>query len=208
MEDVLDVYKQPYDPKRPQICFDERPKQLVAEVRTAFPGYPGRPARYDYEYKRNGVANLFMIFEPLAGKRHVKVTERRTKKDWAVCMRQMVDEIYPDAEQLVLVMDNLNTHTKASLYEAFEPAEAKRIADKLEIHYTPKHGSWLNMAEIEISVLSRQCLAERMGNIKRLTREAVAWAEQRNAKEAKVNWRFTTIDARIKLKKLYPSIEL
>ncbi|GAG64530.1 unnamed protein product, partial [marine sediment metagenome] len=165
-------------------------------------------ARYDYEYKRNGVANLFMIFEPLAGKRHVKVTERRTKKDWAVCMRQIVDEIYPDAKQLVLVMDNLNTHTKASLYEAFEPAEAKRIADKLEIHYTPKHGSWLNMAEIEISVLSRQCLAERMGNMKRLAREAVAWAEQRNAKEAKVNWRFTTIDARIKLKKLYPSIEL
>ena len=208
MEDVLDVYKQPYDPKRPQICFDERPKQLVAEVRTALPGYPGRLARYDYEYKRNGVANLFVIFEPLAGKRHVKVTERRTKKDWAVCMRQMVDEIYSDAEQLVLVMDNLNTHTKASLYEAFEPAEAKRIADKLEIHYTPKHGSWLNMAEIEISVLSRQCLAERMGNMKRLAREAVAWAEQRNAKEAKVNWRFTTIDARIKLKKLYPSIEL
>lgn len=208
MEDVLDVYKQPYDPKRPQICFDERPKQLVAEVRTALPGYPGWLARYDYEYKRNGVANLFVIFEPLAGKRHVKVTERRTKKDWAVCMRQMVDEIYSDAEQLVLVMDNLNTHTKASLYEAFEPAEAKRIADKLEIHYTPKHGSWLNMAEIEISVLSRQCLAERMGNMKRLAREAVAWAEQRNAKEAKVNWRFTTIDARIKLKKLYPSIEL
>ena len=190
------------------IRFDEGPKQLIGEMRKPIQVTAGKPACYDYEYKRNGVANLFMIFEPLAGKRHVKVTERRTKKDWAVCMRQMVDEIYPDAEQLVLVMDNLNTHTKASLYEAFEPAEAKRIADKLEIHYTPKHGSWLNMAEIEISVLSRQCLAERMGNMKRLAREAVAWAEQRNAKEAKVNWRFTTIDARIKLKKLYPSIEL
>ncbi|GAG93551.1 unnamed protein product [marine sediment metagenome] len=208
MEDVLDVYTWAYDPKRPQVCFDERPKQLVADIRVPLVRCPGQPARYDYEYKRNGVANLFMIFEPLAGKRHVKVTERRTKKDWAVCMRQIVDEIYPDAKQLVLVMDNLNTHTKASLYEAFEPAEAKRIADKLEIHYTPKHGSWLNMAEIELSVMSRQCLAERMGNMKRLAREAVAWAEQRNAKEAKVNWRFTTIDARIKLKKLYPSIEL
>lgn len=207
MEDVLDVYKRPYDTKRPQVCFDERPKQLISEARTALPGHPGRPARYDYEYKRNGVANLFMMFEPLAGKRHVKVTERRTKKDWAECMRQMVDEMYPEAEQVVLVMDNLNTHTKASLYEAFEPGEAKRIADKLEIHYTPKHGSWLNMAEIEISVLARQSLAERMGNMKRLAREAKAWTEKRNAKEAKVDWRFTTVDARIKLKKLYPSIE-
>ncbi len=149
-----------------------------------------------------------MMFEPLVGKRHVKVTDRRAKKDWAWCIRELLDEIHPKADSIVLVMDNLNTHKKASLYEAFEPAEAKRIADKLEIHYTPKHGSWLNMAEIEISVLSRQCLAERMGNMKRLAREAVAWAEQRNAKEAKVNWRFTTIDARIKLKKLYPSIEL
>jgi len=207
MEDVLDVYKRPYDPKRPQVCFDERPKQLIAEARTALPGHPGRPARYDYEYKRNGVANLFMMFEPLAGKRHVKVTERRTKKDWAECMRQIIDQLYPEAEQVVLVMDNLNTHTKASLYEAFEPGEAKRIADKLEIHYTPKHGSWLNTAEIEISVLARQCLAERMENMKRLAREAMAWAQKRNAKEAKVDWRFTTADARIKLKKLYPSIE-
>ena len=207
MENVLDVYKRPYDPKRPQVCFDERPKQLTAEARTALPGHPGRPARYDYEYKRNGVANLFMMFEPLAGKRHVKVTERRTKKDWAECMRQIIDDLYPEAEQVVLVMDNLNTHTKASLYEAFEPGEAKRIADKLEIHYTPKHGSWLNMAEIEISVLARQCLAERMGSMKRLAREAMAWAQKRNAKEAKVDWRFTTADARIKLKKLYPSIE-
>ena len=206
MEDVLDVYKRPYDPKRPQVCFDERPKQLVAEVRGPLPGYPGHPARYDYEYKRNGVANIFMMFEPLAGKRHVKVTDRRTKKDWAYCIRQLADEINPDADTIVLVMDNLNTHKKASLYEAFEPAEAKRIADKLEIHYTPKHGSWLNIAEIEMSVMSRQCLADRMADIERLEGEVIAWAENRNAKDSKVDWRFTTADARIKLKKLYPTI--
>jgi transposase len=204
MEDVLDVYKRPYDPKRPQVCFDERPKQLVAEVRVPLPQRPGRPAHYDYEYKRNGVANIFMMFEPLAGKRHVEVTEHRTKKDWAECMQQLVDEIYPRAERIVVVMDNLNTHTKASLYEAFEPAETKRIADKLEIHYTPKHGSWLNMAEIEISVLSRQCLAERMGDIHRLENEVLAWELKRNTKKQKVNWCFSTEDARIKLKRLYP----
>ena len=179
------------------VCFDERPKQLIGEIRKPIPATPGEQARYDYEYKRNGVANLFMMFEPLAGKRHVRVTNRRTKKDWAQCVRQLVDEIYPPADSIVLVMDNLNTHKKASLYEAFEPTEAKRIADKLEIHYTPRHGSWLNMAEIEISVLSRQCLAERMDNIKRLEKEVVAWAEKRNAKEAKVDWRFTTDGARI-----------
>ena len=172
------------------------------------PRRPGRPARYDYEYKRNGVANIFMMFEPLAGKRQVEVTEHRTKKDWAECMRQLVDEIYPQAERIVVVMDNLNTHTKASLYEAFEPAEAKRIADKLEIHYTPKHGSWLNMAEIEMSVLSRQCLAERMADMHRLENEVLAWELKRNTKNQKVNWRFTTEDARIKLKRLYPSIEV
>jgi len=207
MEDVLSVYKRPYDPKRPQVCFDERPKQLVAEVRVPLPGGRGQLCHYDYEYKRNGVANIFMMFEPLAGRRYVKITERRTKIDWAECMRRLVDEIYPDAEQIVLVMDNLNTHTKASLYEAFEPAEAKPIADKLEVHYTPKHGSWLNMAEIEMSVMERQCLAERMGSIERLESEALAWAEKRNAKEVKVDWRFTTADARIKLKRLYPSIK-
>jgi transposase len=208
MEDVLDVYKRPYDPKRPQVCFDERPKQLIGEARAPVLMSPDKPRRYDYEYRRNGVANVFMMFEPLAGKRHLKVTERRTKKDWAYCIRQLVDEVYPDTDSIVLVMDNLNTHKKASLYEAFEPVEAKRIADKLEVHYTPKHGSWLNMAEIEISVMTRQCLAERMGNIERLESEALTWTEKRNAKEAKVNWRFTTDDARIKLKKLYPSIEL
>jgi hypothetical protein len=208
MEDVLDVYKRPYDPKRPQVCLDERPKQLIGETRVPVLMSRGKPRRYDYEYRRNGVANVFMMFEPLAGKRHLKVTERRTKKDWAYCIRQLVDEVYPNADSIVLVMDNLNTHKKASLYEAFEPAEAKRIADKLEIHYTPKHGSWLNMAELEISVMARQCLAERMGNIERLESEALTWTEKRNAKEAKVDWRFTTEDARIKLKKHYPSIEL
>jgi hypothetical protein len=207
MEEVLDVYKRPYNPKRPQVCLDERPKQLVAEARNPLAVSFGQPARYDYEYKRNGVANIFMMFEPLAGKRYVKVTQRRTKTDWAECVLILVDEIYPHAEQIVLVMDNLNTHTKASLYEAFEPVEAKRIADQLEIHYTPKHGSWLNMAEIEISVMERQCLAERMGTTERLETEAMSWAEKRNAKEAKVDWRFTTADARIKLKRLYPSIK-
>jgi len=207
MEDVLDVYKRPYDPKRPQVCFDERPKQLVADVRKPIPAYPGRRARYDYEYKRNGVANLFMMFEPLRGKRRVKVSDRRTKKDFAQCMRELVDDIYPDVDQIVLVMDNLNTHKKASLYEAFEPAEAKRIADKLEIHYTPKHGSWLNMAEIEISVMSRQCLRERMGNVQQLAKEVLLWQRNRNCKEVKVDWRFTTNDARIKLQKLYPSMD-
>ena len=201
------MYKRPYDTRRPQVCLDERPKQLVAEARNPLPGFPGQPARYDYEYKRNGVANIFMMFEPLAGKRYVKVTQRRTKTDWAECVRILVDEIYPQAEKIVLVMDNLNTHTKASLYEAFEPVEAKRIADKLEIHYTPKHGSWLNMAEIEMSVMARQCLAERMGSTEHLETEAMAWAEKRNVKDAKVDWRFTTADARIKLKKLYPSIK-
>jgi hypothetical protein len=207
MEDVLDVYKRPYDPRRPNVCLDETSKQLIGEIRIPVPACPGQPARYDYEYKRNGVANLFMIFEPLIGKRHVKVTQRRTKIDWAYCVREMVDQIYPDAEQIVLVMDNLNTHNKSSLYEAFEPAEAKRIADKLEIHYTPKHGSWLDMAEIELGILARQCLSRRIDNMEQLKDEVAAWQATRNTAEAKVNWRFTTKDARIKLKRLYPSIE-
>jgi len=203
----LDVYKRPYDPKRPNVCLDETSKQLIGETRTPVPTSPGQPARYDYEYKRNGVANLFMMFEPLIGKRHVKVTERRTKIDWAHCVREMVDQIYPDAEQIVLVMDNLNTHNKSSLYEAFEPAEAKRIADKLEIHYTPKHGSWLDIAEIELGILARQCLSRRIDNMEHLKDEVTAWQVIRNTAEAKVNWRFTAKDARIKLKRLYPSIE-
>lgn len=207
MEDVLDIYKRPYNPKRPMVCLDETSKQLIGETRTAVSASPGRLTRYDYEYKRNGVANLFMIFEPLIGKRHVKVTERRTKIDWAYCVREMVDQIYPDAEQMVLVMDNLNTHNKSSLYEAFEPAEAKRVADKLEIHYTPKHGSWLDMAEIELGILARQCLARRIENMEQLKNEVAAWQAVRNAASAKVDWQFTTEAARIKLKKLYPSIE-
>ena len=200
------MYKRPYDPKHPMICFDERPKQLIAELRKPIPASVGRPARYDYEYKRNGVVNVFMMFEPLAGKRQVKVTDRRTKKDWALCIRQLVDEIYPQADSIVLVMDNLNTHKKASLYEAFEPAEAKRIADKLEIHYTPKHGSWLNMAEIEMSVLSRQCLSRYIDTKQRMVTEVSAWQRKRNEADVTVDWQFTTADARIKLKKLYPAI--
>jgi hypothetical protein len=205
MEDVLEVYKRPYDPKRPNVCLDETSKQLIGETRIPVLARPGKSAHYDFEYKRNGVANLFMIFEPLAGKRHVKVTRRRTKIDWAYCVREMVDQIYPEAEQIVLVMDNLNTHNKSSLYEAFEPAEAKRIADKLDIHYTPKHGSWLNMAEIELGILARQCLSRRIDNMEQLKDEVAAWQVIRNTAEAKVNWRFTTKDARIKLKRLYPS---
>jgi len=204
----LDVYKRPYDSRRPNVCLDETSKQLIGETRIPVLACPGQPARYDYEYKRNGVANLFMICEPLVGKRHVKVTQRRTKIDWAYCIREIVDQIYPDAEQIVLVMDNLNTHNKSSLYEAFEPAEAKRIADKLEIHYTPKHGSWLDMAEIELGILARQCLSRRIDNMEQLRDEVATWQVIRNTAEAKVNWRFTTENARIKLKKLYPSIEV
>ena len=207
MEDVLDVYRRPYDPKRPMVCLDETSKQLIGETRTPVPASPGQEARYDYEYRRNGVANLFMMYEPLGGKRRVKVTERRTKQDWAQCVRAMVDEMYPQAEQVVLVMDNLNTHTPASLYETFPPDEAKRIADRLEIHYTPKHGSWLDMAEIELGILGRQCLAQRIDNAKQLKREVAAWETGRNAAEAKADWQFTADDARIKLKRLYPSLE-
>ena len=207
MEDVLDVYQRPYDPKRPQVCLDEASKQLIGETRTPEPAAPGRPAREDYEYVRNGTASLFMIFEPLAGKRHVKVTDRRTRKDFAQVVKELVDELYPSAEKIVLVMDNLNTHGLPSLYEAFEPAEAKRIADKLEIHYTPKHGSWLDMAEIELGILSRQCLDRRIEDIEKLTSEVAAWERQRNRSSVKVDWRFTTADARVKLKRLYPSIQ-
>ena len=206
MEEVLDAYKRPYDSRRPLICFDERPKQLIAEVREPLRVTQGRASRYDYEYRRNGVANLFMMFEPLAGKRHIKVTERRTKKDWAECIKELSDELYPEAEIIVLVMDNLNIHTKASLYEAFEPAEARRLADRLEIHYTPKHGSWLNMAEIEISVMSRQCFKARMGAVFQMEHQAKAWEKHRNITAIRVDWQFTTEDARIRLKRLYPSI--
>ena len=207
MEDVLDVYQRPYDPKRPMVCMDETSKQLLGETRPPVAAAPGRVARHDYEYVRNGVANLFMCFEPLASRLEVKVTARRTKVDWARSVRELVDEHYPHAERVVLVLDNLNTHTPASLYEAFPPAEAKRIAQRLEIHYTPKHGSWLNMAEIELSVLERQCLDRRLGTFEALSTAATTWAEERNQRSRIVDWRFTTDDARIKLKQLYPSLQ-
>ncbi len=207
MEDVLDVYTRPLDPKRPQVCFDESSKQQVKEVRTPVPGAPGQPARYDTEYERNGVSNLFMFFCPLWNWRHVKVTDHRTAIDWAQCMRELVDVHFPEAERITVVQDNLNTHTPAALYTAFPPEEAKRIWDKLEFHYTPKHGSWLNMAEIELSVVSRQCLDRRIPDQPALIREVAAWEAERNAMQATVHWRFTTADARIKLKHLYPSIE-
>ena len=207
MEDVLDVYCRPQNPKYPQVCFDESSKQQTKEVHMPLPTAPGEPMRYDTQYERNGVSNLFMFVAPLLNWRHVKVTERRTAVDWAYCMRELVDVHFPEAERIVVVMDNLNTHTPASLYVAFEPAEAKRIWDKLEFHHTPKHGSWLNMAEIELSVLSRQCLDRRIPDQEVLTAEVAAWEEERNATGATINWRFTTADARIKLKHLYPSLE-
>jgi len=207
MEDVLEVYKRPYDPKLPVVCLDETSKQLIGEAQTPVPAAPGQVAQYDYEYVRNGVANIFMIFEPLAGQREVEVTDRRTKKDWALCVRKISDQMYPDAEKIVLVEDNLNTHSPASLYEAFEPGEAKRLADRFEFHYTPKHGSWLDMAEIELGILGRQCLSRRIDNVNDLRREAKAWNVARNAAGTKVNWQFATEDARIKLRRLYPSIE-
>jgi hypothetical protein len=207
MEDVLDVYCRPHDPKHPHVCFDESSKQQVKEVRSPLPVAPGEPARYDTEYERNGVSNMFMFFAPLENWRHVKVTDQRPAIDWAYCMRDLVDVHFPDAERITVVEDNLNTHTPAALYAAFEPAEAKRIWDKLEFHHTPKHGSWLNMAEIELSILSRQCLDRRIADQESLRTEVEAWAGERNEGGATVNWRFTTSDARIKLKHLYPSIE-
>jgi hypothetical protein len=207
MEDVLEVYTRPYDPLRPVVCLDEASKQLVADVKAPLPMEPGQPMRIDYEYERQGTANLFMCFEPLAGRRHVDVTQRRTALDFAKVVRKIVDEDYPQAEKIVLVMDNLNTHDPASLYEAFEPAEARRILDRLEIHHTPKHASWLNMAETELSVLGRQCLARRIPDQPTLTGEVAAWESDRNTSAVRVDWQFTTADARIKLKRLYPVIQ-
>lgn len=206
MEDVLEVYKRPYDPLYPQVCFDECSKQLVSETRQPLPLEPGQPSRYDYEYEREGVANLFLFSEPLTGWRQVVVTERRTAIDYAQQMKYRVDEVYPSAIQIRLVQDQLNTHRPASLYKAFAPAEAKRILDKLEFHYTPTHGSWLNMAEIELSVLARQCLNQRIPDSAQLQREVTAWEKRRNRLSRTIDWRFTTDDARIKLKRLYPSI--
>jgi hypothetical protein len=208
MEDVLDVYKRPYDPKRPLVTIDEMSRQLLADCQDPLPVESGRPKRIDYEYEREGVANVFLCSEPLRGQRHVEVTEHRTRTDWADVMRTLSDVWCADAERIVVVMDNLNTHTPASFYEAFAPAEARRLAERFEFHYTPKHGSWLNMAEIELSVMSRQCLDRRLPRIGDLTREARAWADDRNARVVKVDWQFTTADARIKLKHLYPKIEI
>jgi hypothetical protein len=204
MEDVLDVYHRPYDENRPLVCLDEASKQLIGEVIEPIPAEPGRPERYDSEYSRNGTANLFLLTMPLLGWRAVHVTERRTALDFAEVVRWLVEEVHEEAEKVVLVMDNLNTHKVASLYEAFLPERARRIAEKLEIHYTPKHGSWLNMAEIELSVLARQCLGRRIETREELEREVAAWEEERNERGVEIRWRFTTADARIKLRRLYP----
>jgi hypothetical protein len=204
---VLEVSTRPSDPRRPLVCFDETSKQLLRDARPPQWPAPGRPAQVDYEYEREGVVNLFLCCEPLAGQRWVDVTAQRTRRDWAQQIQQLVDVRYPDAERIVLVMDHLNVHTPGALYDVFPPAEAKRLADKLEIHHTPKHGSWLTIAEIELSVLSRQCLDRRVPDAATLTREVHAWQERRNAAARPVDWRFTTADARIKLKRLYPSLE-
>jgi hypothetical protein len=206
MEDVLDVYHRPYDEKRPLVCLDEASKQLVGEVAEPIPAEPGQPQRYDYEYTRNGTANLFMISEPLLGCRAVKVTGRRTAVDFAEVIRWLVEEVHEEAEKVVLVMDNLNTHKLASLHEAFPPERARRIAEKLEVHHAPKHGSWLNVAEIELSVLTRQCLGRRIETREELEREVSAWEEQRNERGVEVRWQFTTANARIKLRRLYPTL--
>lgn len=206
MEQVLDVYKRPYDKEFPLVCMDESPKQLIKETRIAIPMKPGQQAREDFEYERCGVSNIFMATEPLKGKRHVKVTERKTKVDWAIFIREIADNHYKNAKKITLVMDNLNTHKPSALYEAFEPKEAKRVWDRFEFVYTPKHGSWLNMAEIELHVLMGQCLNRRIDNLEIMKEEVHAWENHRNSKDAKIKWQFTTQEARVKLKKLYPSI--
>jgi transposase len=207
MEDVLAVYVRPYDSRYPQVCMDEISKQLLAETQEPLPMEPGHPERQDYEYERHGVCNIFLACEPLSGKRYTQVTTQRTKVDWARFIQELVDVHYPHAEKIVVVMDNLHTHTPAALYEVFPPAEARRLVEKLELHYTPKHGSWLNMAEIELSVLSQHPLSQRISTQAELQRQVEAWQQRRNQQAVTVNWRFTTEDARIKLKHLYPSIE-
>jgi transposase len=206
MEDVLDLYEEPYDSKRPKVNFDETSKQLIEEIRQSLPPAPGQVERFDYDYRRNGTRNLFIFCEPQAGWRHIEVTQQRTKNDFAHQMKWLVDERYPEAEVIRVVMDNLNTHKPASLYEAFEPAEARRVLKKLEFHYTPKHGSWLNMAEIELSVLMRQCLDRRIPDEETLKRELKAYENRRNQACAAIDWQFTCKEARIKLHRLYPSI--
>lgn len=207
MEDVLEVYHRPYDARFPQVCMDEGSKQLLTDKREGEPMEPGKPARYDNEYERHGTISVFVACEPLGGKRLVKVCKRRTKKEWASFMRELIDEQYPEAAKIVLVMDNLNTHSPSSFYEVFPPQEARRLTEKLEIHYTPKHGSWLNMAEIELSVLARQCLAGRIPSFEQAQQRVSAWQQQRDHAHTTIDWRFTTTDARIKLKHLYPSLK-
>ena len=206
MEDTLEVYHRPHDPDRPLVCLDETSKQLVAETRQPLPMLPGQPARYDYEYERNGTANLFMLFAPLEGWRHVKVTKQRTAVDFAHVLKELSDIHFASAAKITLLQDNLNTHGPWSLYEAFPPDEARRLVERFEWHYTPKHGSWLNLAESELAVLSGQCLDRRIDDRDMLAREVAAWQARRNAHHAKANWRFTTADARIKLKSLYPAL--
>ena len=207
MEDVIAVYHREYDPKRPVVCIDEQPVQLIGETRTPIPGAPGRPGRYDYEYRRNGTANLFVAFAPLVGWRRVAVTERRTAKDFGAFLRSVVDEVYAEAEKVVLVTDNLNVHGVGSLYEAFDPATARRLAERIEWHYTPKHGSWLNVAECEFAVLTRQCLNRRVGTMAELRRRVEAWENARNDRAVEAKWQFTAADARTKLHRLYPSTQ-
>lgn len=208
MEDVLDVYQRPYDPDYPVICMDEQPTQLIKETRKKIEAEPGKVERIDYEYERNGTANNFMFTEPLGGWRKVTIRRRRTAIDWAKEMKELLDVDYPEARKILLVCDNLNTHKTASFYEAFEPAEARRLIKWLEIHYTPKHGSWLNIAEIELNVLTRQCLRRRIPDLETLENETKAWYCERNQKQKSVDWQFTTDDARVKLKKLYPQIQM
>ncbi len=207
MEEILDLYEEPYDPKRPVVCFDERPCQLLAEVRESLAGKPGKPKRVDSEYERRGMANVLLAFEPLKGRREMRVTEHRRKLEFAAMMRYLLDDLYPEVERIRLVVDNLNTHSPAAFYESFSAQEARRMSKKIEFVYTPKHGSWLNMVEIELSVLARQCLKRRLADTQALEREAGAWCEERNRLGTSVDWRFTTEDARIKLRKLYPSID-
>jgi hypothetical protein len=207
MEDVIEVYHRPYDPKRPVVCLDEQPVQWIGETRTPIPAKPGRPTRYDHEYRRNGTGNLFLAFAPLVGWRAVRVTDRRTAKDFGMFLKWVVDEVSAEAEKVVRVTDNRNVHGAGSLYEVFPPAEARRVADRIEWHFTPKHGSWLNVAECEFAALTRQCLGRRIGAVAELRREIEAWQEARNDRLVEVKWQFTTSDARTKLHRLYPSTQ-
>jgi hypothetical protein len=208
MEDVLEIYKLPYDAQRPVICMDEMPKQLLADIQEPTACQAGKAARQDYEYVRKGVADLFILFEPLQGKRFLQVTGQRRRIEWATVMKYLADELYPLATKIIVVLDNLNTHSPASFYETFEPDEARRLTERFEFHFTPKHGSWLNMAEIELSVLVRQCLDRRLPDLATLDHEVQAWQQQRNDEIVKVHWQFQTVDARVKLKHLYPQIQV